>query len=246
MKPVTVIAVVIVVLLIGLGIVFWQLGVFSPKNPETTEEFSEEPITPTDLLTITSTGTISGTGTELATPNEMAPTNVPEMTESTYTVKPGDTLEGISKQVYGDGSKWRLIQGANKKVDPKKLKVGMVLTIPPAGGTVRHGSESGMGLTENAVGGEGSYYTVQKGDSLSKIAKHFYGDANKYRLIQEANRDKLPTKDTMLKIGWRLFIPKEGGKTYKSESHSKTPASGTSTGSGGAQPQDNVPVGSGD
>src|SRR5580658_9248487 len=34
-------------------------------------------------------------------------------------------------------------------------------------------------------------YTVQAGDNLSKISKQFYGDANKYMKIFEANKDKL-------------------------------------------------------
>src|SRR5271165_2517688 len=34
-------------------------------------------------------------------------------------------------------------------------------------------------------------YTVAAGDSLSKIAKHFYGNANEYMKIFEANKDKL-------------------------------------------------------
>src|SRR5215468_12544887 len=33
-------------------------------------------------------------------------------------------------------------------------------------------------------------YTVQAGDSLSKISRHFYGDANQYMKIFEANKDK--------------------------------------------------------
>ena len=32
-------------------------------------------------------------------------------------------------------------------------------------------------------------YTVKSGDSLSKIAKRFYGDANKWNRIYEANRE---------------------------------------------------------
>ena len=32
-------------------------------------------------------------------------------------------------------------------------------------------------------------YTVRPGDSLSKIAKQFYGDANQYKRIFEANQD---------------------------------------------------------
>ena len=38
-------------------------------------------------------------------------------------------------------------------------------------------------------------YTVVAGDSLSKIAKREYGDANKWRAIFEANRDKLEDPD---------------------------------------------------
>lgn len=34
-------------------------------------------------------------------------------------------------------------------------------------------------------------HTVQKGESLSKIAKHYYGDPMKYKNIFEANTDKL-------------------------------------------------------
>jgi nucleoid-associated protein YgaU len=49
-------------------------------------------------------------------------------------------------------------------------------------------------------------YTVAAGDSLSKIAKHFYGNANEYTKIFEANRDKL-TDPNMVKVGQTLVIP---------------------------------------
>lgn len=38
---------------------------------------------------------------------------------------------------------------------------------------------------------ESKFYTVESGDSLSKIAKEFYGDAMKYPLIFEANKPML-------------------------------------------------------
>lgn len=38
---------------------------------------------------------------------------------------------------------------------------------------------------------ESKFYTVQSGDSLSKIAKEFYGDAMKYPVIFEANKPML-------------------------------------------------------
>ncbi len=38
-------------------------------------------------------------------------------------------------------------------------------------------------------------HVVQKGESLSKIAKHYYGDPMKYKKIFEANTDKLKNPD---------------------------------------------------
>jgi len=49
-------------------------------------------------------------------------------------------------------------------------------------------------------------YTVKAGDSLSKIAKAHYGDANQYTKIFEANRDKLKDPDKIFP-GQVLVIP---------------------------------------
>lgn len=51
----------------------------------------------------------------------------------TYTVKQGDCLWNIAKQIYGSGSKYTLIYNANKGViggDPNLIYPGQVLTIP--------------------------------------------------------------------------------------------------------------------
>jgi nucleoid-associated protein YgaU len=47
-------------------------------------------------------------------------------------------------------------------------------------------------------------YIVQAGDNLSKISKHFYGDANKYMKIAQANDLADPDK---IKVGQELKIP---------------------------------------
>ena len=49
-------------------------------------------------------------------------------------------------------------------------------------------------------------HTVKSGESLSKIAKHYYGDANKYNAIFEANKDKLKSAD-VIHPGDELVIP---------------------------------------
>lgn len=50
------------------------------------------------------------------------------------------------------------------------------------------------------------YHVVQKGDTLSKIAREYYGDAMLYPQIFEANRDILSDPDR-IKPGQKLRIP---------------------------------------
>lgn len=62
-----------------------------------------------------------------------------------------------------------------------------------------------------AVGGPtvgGQTYTVQSGDTLTKISKQFYGSANEYMRIFYANRDQLADPDK-IKVGQKLIIPSE-------------------------------------
>jgi nucleoid-associated protein YgaU len=53
---------------------------------------------------------------------------------------------------------------------------------------------------------EARYYTVAKGDTLSKIAKQEYGDANKYAIIFDANKPMLKHPDKIYP-GQVLRIP---------------------------------------
>lgn len=49
-------------------------------------------------------------------------------------------------------------------------------------------------------------YEVVSGDTLSKIAKHVYGNANDYMKIFKANTDQL-TDPNLIKVGQKLVIP---------------------------------------
>lgn len=49
-------------------------------------------------------------------------------------------------------------------------------------------------------------YTVKKGDSLSRIAKRVYGDAQQWRKIHEANRDIIDNPD-LIHPGQVLKLP---------------------------------------
>ena len=61
-------------------------------------------------------------------------------------------------------------------------------------------------LTVTAPEPEAQWHTVASGDNLSKIAKKFYGDANKYPVIFEANKPMLSHPDKIYP-GQKLRIP---------------------------------------
>lgn len=63
----------------------------------------------------------------------------------------------------------------------------------------------GSGPAVGTAGREESYVVVS-GDSLSKIAKRYYGDAQQWRRIYDANRDQVKDPD-LIHPGQRLKIP---------------------------------------
>jgi nucleoid-associated protein YgaU len=73
------------------------------------------------------------------------------------------------------------------------------------------GNVSGVAAVNNMMsvdksGSEAKFYTVVAGDTLSKISKAQYGDANKYMTIYEANRPMLQNPDKIYP-GQVLRIP---------------------------------------
>jgi nucleoid-associated protein YgaU len=80
--------------------------------------------------------------------------------------------------------------GSGKPDDWSDVVSGSSSTAPSAGGS------SGGART----------YVVVSGDSLSKIAKKFYGNANAWKRIFDANTDRIKNPD-VIQPGWTLKIP---------------------------------------
>lgn len=80
--------------------------------------------------------------------------------------------------------------------------------LKPIVGTRASGPASGPVRTEPAPRPAGRAYVVQSGDTLSKIAKRFYGVCGTKTLqaIQEANRDRMPNPD-LVRTGQTLILP---------------------------------------
>ena len=85
-----------------------------------------------------------------------------------------------------------------KLVDPQYSDLTADISIS-GGQTQAAGAATGGGQQTRT-------YTVQAGDSLSKIAKQFYGNANDYMRIFEANRHQLKDPNR-IQPGQQLVIP---------------------------------------
>ena len=85
-------------------------------------------------------------------------------------------------------------KGEQKPVEPAAK--------PAAGGTDFFGNAAGA--TPAAAGDS---YTVVSGDSLSKIAKHHYGDAAKWHQIYEANKALIGNNPDHIEVGQVLTLP---------------------------------------
>lgn len=59
----------------------------------------------------------------------------------------------------------------------------------------------------SAVAGDDQFYTIEKGDTLWKIAEKAYGNGSKYQKIFEANREVIKDPDKIYP-GQKIRIPK--------------------------------------
>jgi len=97
--------------------------------------------------------------------------------------------------------------GDAKKPDFSNVQSGAASTAPKPEKKADFGNvQSGSASTAPAPAGSAQSYTVVSGDTLSKIAKHFYGNANRWREIFEANRDQISNPD-LIRPGQVFTIP---------------------------------------
>ncbi len=96
------------------------------------------------------------------------------------------------------------MSGDERKPDFSNVSSGSSSSAPPAPKKADF-SNVQAGASSTAPSATQTY-TVAKGDTLSKIAKTFYGNANQWRTIYEANKDRIKNPD-LIQPGWVLDIP---------------------------------------
>ncbi|MDF3311618.1 LysM peptidoglycan-binding domain-containing protein [Rhodococcus sp. T2V] len=104
---------------------------------------------------------------------------------SKHTTARGETLSGIAQDYYGDASLYPIIALVNKIANPDIIRVGQVLIIPD-------------------IGPDAPRHRVISGDTLSKLARRYYGDATLYDVIAIANSISNPDR---IDVGEVLIIP---------------------------------------
>lgn len=139
-------------------------------------------------------------GPVATTPSEPLPPTVPPVapplapTTKVYTIKEGETLGKIAKL---EGIGVNDLLAANPGLDPKRLKIGQEIQIP-VGGAGAGASAPAPEPTGRPA--EGSFYTVKKGDTLSKIAR---AQGTTVTALKQANN---LASDT-IHVGQKLHIP---------------------------------------
>ena len=70
---------------------------------------------------------------EALSPEEVQATDRPESPDlyQTWLVRDGETLDAIAARVYGDPAYWRPLAAANRLVNPRGLRSGQQLVLPP-------------------------------------------------------------------------------------------------------------------
>ena len=119
--------------------------------------------------------------------------------------------EELRKRVADNGID---VDGLDIKVEGDKVHVGGKAASQEAREKARLivGNTDGVSFVEDVMttaasdAGESQFHTVEKGDTLSAIAKKVYGDANKYPQIFEANKPMLQDPDKIYP-GQVLRIP---------------------------------------
>lgn len=110
----------------------------------------------------------------------------------------GLPVTGLSVGYNGDSDLATIKGQVQTQADREKI----ILAV----GNVDHVAKVDDQLTVATPSAESKFYTVKSGDSLSKVAKEFYGDANQYNKIFEANRPLLKDADDIYP-GQVLRIP---------------------------------------
>lgn len=142
-----------------------------------------------------------------------------------YVVKKGETLDVIAKRELGSAARWDEILKWNEGLDPKRLRAGQEILLPPGRASVASAAAAKPPAPAGPVAGPAAgaaplsteaasaaaaksdrKHRVAKGDTLYAISKRYYGRGGRFGDILAANRTVLSNEHD-LRVGMTLVIP---------------------------------------
>lgn len=155
-------------------------------------------------------------------PQEAAPT----VTADVVVVAKGDSLWSLAEQHLGDGRRWKEIWALNAD---REMPGGHVLTRPEwidPGWELYIPSDAPPAAEDPQPERAETTYTVQPGDTLSKVAKDQLGDPDRFPEIFDASTSTVQpggyqlVDPDQIDVGWQLTIPGTVTAPGDDESHS--------------------------
>lgn len=197
----------------------------APPAPSATPKFEAKPLTSASVApkTMPSTWNQAVESEAKTPPVEHAAASRARF--QLHRIRDGDTLSSLARHYLGSSKRFMEIYEANldRLTSPDLLPIGGELKIPPAdavqeepdNGDAAHDVTAAplaaippgtIRRSEPAPRSTARTYQVKAGDTLATIAKHFYGDSERYAEIYEANRERLKTPADLCE-GVLLTIP---------------------------------------
>ena len=100
-----------------------------------------------------------------------------------------------------------LKKGEEKPAQPKADPNKSAFNVPPTGNQAQVNNRQPAQPVATPATPQKEYYTVKSGDSLSKIAKELYGDAQQWHKIHQANLDQIKDPN-LIHPGQKFVIPR--------------------------------------
>ena len=135
----------------------------------------------------------------------VAPVPPPAPRKWKYTVAAGDTLIHIARNELGNEKRWTEIAKLNNLSEPFALSVGQKLTMPSKNAVTEVAPTIETVVIESVVSGNFRRYKVQRGDSLTLIAREQLSDGMLWKKIADINNLAKPYK---LEPGQIIRLPK--------------------------------------
>ncbi len=128
----------------------------------------------------------------------------------THRVQSGDTLSSLAMLYYGSERYTRFLIDSNPHLtDPNRIRVGMVIKIPPRplDDTLQRRATSAAESDSTPATGGRRTYRVQPGDSFYAIARDVLHDTSRWKELFELNRELVKDDPTHLQVGQVLVLP---------------------------------------